>query len=94
MGTGSATSVSIMCSIACGHPKVSDKNPVTTVQARKWSALSLGSGSPTGNSGISQPKKRSWVEVGLDVESVKSETGGWRQGVSSTLVGIQELLRE
>ena len=34
------------------------------------------------------PKKRSWVEVGLGVELVKSGTGGWKQEVSSTLVGI------
>jgi len=34
------------------------------------------------------------VEVGLDAESERSGTGGWKQEVSSTLVGIQELLRE
>ena len=42
----------------------------------------------------SQPKKKSWVEVESDAESVGSGTGGWRQEVSSTLVGIQGLLRE
>ena len=42
----------------------------------------------------SQPKKKSQVEVESDVESEGSGTGGWRQEVSSTLVGIQELLRE
>ena len=41
-----------------------------------------------------QPKKKSQVAVGSDVESVKSGTGGWRQEVSSALVGIWELLRE
>ena len=42
----------------------------------------------------SWPKKKSWVEVGSDAESEGSGTRGWRQEVSSTLVGIQELLRE
>ena len=42
----------------------------------------------------SQPKKRNWVEVVLDAESERSGTGGWKQEVSSTLVGIRELLRE
>ena len=45
----------------------------------------------SGEAGL-QPKKRSRVEVGLDAESEKSGTGGWKQEVSSTLVGIQELL--
>ena len=40
------------------------------------------------------PKKRSWVEVGLDAESEKSGTWGWRQEVSSALVEIRGLLRE
>jgi len=40
------------------------------------------------------PKKKSWVEVGSDAESEGSGTRGWRQEVSSTLVGIRELLRE
>ena len=34
------------------------------------------------------------MEVGSDVELVKSGTGGWKQEVSSALVGIWELLRE
>jgi len=42
----------------------------------------------------SQPKKRSRVVIGSDAESEKSETGGWKQEVSSALVGIWELLRE
>ena len=42
----------------------------------------------------SWPKKRSQVEVGSDVESVKSGTRGWRQEVPSALVGISGLLRE
>ena len=42
----------------------------------------------------SWPKKKSWVEVGLDVESEGSGTRVWRQEVSSALVGIRELLRE
>ena len=40
------------------------------------------------------PKKKSQVEAGSDAESEKSGTGGWKQEVSSALVGIQELLRE
>jgi len=40
------------------------------------------------------PKKRSQVEVGLDVGSEKTGTGGWRQEVSSALVEISGLLRE
>jgi|SRR5882724_3198668 len=40
------------------------------------------------------PNKKSWVEVGSDAELEGSGTGGWRQEVSSALVGIQELLRE
>ena len=47
----------------------------------------------SGGAGL-RPKKRSWVEVGLDVELEKTGTGGWRQEVSSTLVGISGLLRE
>ena len=42
----------------------------------------------------SQLKKKSQMEVGSDAESDKSGTGGWKQEVSSTLVEIQELLRE
>jgi len=42
----------------------------------------------------SRPKQRSQVEVGLDVESEKTQTRGWRQEVSSALVGISWLLRE
>src|SRR5882724_12150967 len=38
----------------------------------------------------SWPKKRSQVEVGSDAESEKTGTGGWKQEVSSTLVGIRE----
>ena len=34
------------------------------------------------------------MEVGSDAESEGSGTGGWKQEVSSTLVGIRELLRE
>ena len=41
-----------------------------------------------------QPKKKSWVEVELEAELEGSGTGCWRQEVSSTLVGIRELLRE
>jgi len=39
-------------------------------------------------------KKKSQVEVGSDAELEGSGTGGWKQEVSSTLVGIRELLRE
>ena len=47
----------------------------------------------------SWPQKKSRVEVVLDAESECSGLGGWkdwgwRQEVSSALVGIQELLRE
>ena len=34
------------------------------------------------------------MEVGSDAELEGSETRGWKQEVSSTLVGIQDLLRE
>ena len=39
-------------------------------------------------------KKKSWVEVELGAKSVGSGTGGWRQEVSSALMGISGLLRE
>jgi len=42
----------------------------------------------------SWPRKKSEVEVGSDAESEGSGTGGWRQEVSSALVGIRELLRD
>jgi len=61
---------------------------VTGIQVSDWKQWDQPGGEE------SWPKKRSQVEVGLDVESVKSGTGGWRQEVSSTFVGIQELLRE
>jgi len=41
-----------------------------------------------------KPKKKSWVEVESEAESEGSRTGGWKQEVSSALLGIQELLRE
>src|SRR5882724_3155537 len=50
-GTGSATSANGTHSIACGHLNVAVKNPVTTVQARKWSAQLEESRFPNGNSG-------------------------------------------
>ena len=37
MGTGSVTGANSTHSIACGHLKVDDKSPATTVWARKWS---------------------------------------------------------
>src|SRR5882724_6680437 len=40
------------------------------------------------------PNKKSRVEVGSDAESEGSGTRGWKQEVSSALVGIRELLRE
>jgi len=39
-------------------------------------------------------KEESWVEVESDVELEGSGTGGWKQEISSTLMGIWELLRE
>jgi len=54
---------------------------------------------PNGNSRIGQeerghsPRKRAG-RVGSDVELEGSGTRGWRQEVSSALVGIRELLRE
>jgi len=56
------------------------------VSNQKWQDQSGGEGL--------WPKKKSWVEVGSDAESEGSGTGGWRQEVSSALVGIRELLRE
>jgi len=41
-----------------------------------------------------KPKKKSWVEVESEAESEGSGTRGWKQEVSSTLVGIREPLRE
>ena len=40
-----------------------------------------------------KPRKKSQAQVESDAELVGSGTGGWRQEVSSTLVGIWELLR-
>jgi len=54
------------------------------VSNQKWQDQSGGEGS--------QPEKKSQVEVGLDAESEGTGTMGWRQEVSSTLVGIRELL--
>ena len=56
------------------------------VSNQKWWDWSGGEGS--------WPRKKIKVEVESDVESEGSGTGGWRQEVSSTLVGIRELLRE
>jgi len=42
----------------------------------------------------SWPKKKSWVGVESEAESEGSGTRGWKQEVSSALVGIQLLLRE
>ena len=55
-GTGFATDVRDTCSTACGCQKGCIKNPVTTVQPRRWSAPSPGFGFPTGNGGISQER--------------------------------------
>jgi len=41
-----------------------------------------------------KPKKKSQVEVESEAELEGSGTGGWKQEVSSALVGIMELLRE
>ena len=41
-----------------------------------------------------KPKKKSQVEVESEAESEGSRTRGWKQEVSSALVGIWELLRE
>ena len=41
-----------------------------------------------------KPKKKSQVEVESEAELEGSGTGGWKQEVSSALVGIRELLRE
>jgi len=40
------------------------------------------------------PKKKEPGRGGVRCESEGSGTGGWKQEVSSTSVGIQELLRE
>jgi len=40
------------------------------------------------------PQKKSRVQVESDAELVGSGTGGWRQEVSSALVGVWELPRE
>src|SRR5882724_7437226 len=58
----------------------------TRVFNRKWQVKSGAEGS--------WPKKKSQVEVGSHAESEGSGTGGWRQEVSSALVGIRELLRQ
>ena len=57
MGTGFVTSVRDMCSTACGCQKGTGRSPATTVQPRRWSALSGAFRFPTGNGGIGQEEK-------------------------------------
>src|SRR5882724_11335358 len=96
MGTRSVTGVNSTHSTACPpqgiHQKSCDhcagQKMVCTVRGIQVSKQKQWDWSGEG----SQPKKKSWVEVGSDAEFEKSGTGGWKQEVSSTLVGIQELL--
>ena len=61
-GTGLATGANGTCNTVCGHPKVDDKSPVTTVGAKKWSVPSVEFGFPTGNGRTSQLERGSGQE--------------------------------
>jgi len=83
------------CAVLC----VDDRSCATTVHHRRWFAPSPGFGCPTRNGRSSQEQRVLAKEEELgggrsDAELEESGTGGWRQEVSSTLVGIRDLLRE
>ena len=94
MGTRYATNASGTHHTASGCQRVSSRSHATIVQHKKWSAPWCLQVETLGALEKGKPWKKSQVEVESDAESQGSGIGGWKQEVTSALLGLRESMED